>query len=167
MTRSEFVTLFGGIFEHSQWIAEGAFDGGLEENHDTFPQLHEKMASVFRAASEELRLGVLNAHPDLAGKLAAAKRLTVESTNEQASAGLDALTDEERKRFMELNETYKAKFGFPFIIAVKGLKKSDIIMAFETRINHDREAEFDTACLQVEKIAYLRLSDVLPEQLDA
>jgi OHCU decarboxylase len=104
---------------------------------------------------------VLNAHPDLAGKLAAAKRLTPESTAEQASAGLDALTDEERARFTELNDAYKAKFGFPFIIAVRGLGKADILAAFETRLANDRDTEFATACAQVERIALLRLRDML------
>jgi len=116
----------------------------------------------FRTASETERLGVLNAHPDLAGKLAAAKRLTPESTQEQASAGLDALTDDERSRFTDLNEAYMAKFGFPFIIAVKGRTKDEILAAFETRLANERTDEFRTACRQVERIALLRLSDLLP-----
>jgi OHCU decarboxylase len=106
---------------------------------------------------------VLTAHPDLAGKLAAAKRLTPESTSEQASAGLDALTDEERARFEQLNAAYVTKFGFPFIIAVKGRSKGEILTAFETRIGNDRDGEFETACKQVERIALLRLKDLLPQ----
>jgi OHCU decarboxylase len=117
---------------------------------------------VFRSASEKERLGVLTAHPDLAGKLARAKRLTKESTGEQASAGLDALTDEERRKFTGLNEAYGKKFGFPFIIAVRGLTKADILAAFETRLENDREEEFAAACRQVERIALLRLKDLLP-----
>jgi urate oxidase len=117
------------------------------------------MKIQFRLASREQRLGVLNAHPDLAGKLAAANRLTAESTNEQASAGLDSLTDEERATFTSLNSQYTEKFGFPFIIAVKGLTKAHILEAFKTRINNDRDTEFSPACLQVEKIALLRLKD--------
>jgi OHCU decarboxylase len=105
---------------------------------------------------------VLTAHPDLAGKLAAAKRLTPESTAEQAGAGLDALTDAERARFTELNAAYTAKFGFPFIIAVRGLGKDAILAAFEARIANAREAELATACAQVERIALLRLKDMLP-----
>jgi OHCU decarboxylase len=105
---------------------------------------------------------VLKTHPDLAGKLAQAKRLTAESTAEQASAGLDALTDAERARFTELNSAYVAAFGFPFIIAVRGLAKGDILAAFERRIANDRATEFVTACRQVERIALLRLQDILP-----
>ena len=101
----------------------------------------------------------MNAHPDLAGKLAAAGRLTAESTAEQAGAGLDLLTDEERATFTELNETYTGKFGFPFIIAVKDNTKATILEAFHRRIDSDRETEFAEACRQVERIAELRLLD--------
>ena len=100
--------------------------------------------------------------PDLAGKLAAAKRLTAESTREQASAGLDALTDAERELFSKLNSAYVSTFGFPFIIAVKGKTKEEILAAFEARIGNDRTTEFDTACKQVERIALLRLREILP-----
>ncbi|MEM7068990.1 MAG: 2-oxo-4-hydroxy-4-carboxy-5-ureidoimidazoline decarboxylase, partial [Pseudomonadota bacterium] len=162
MGREVFVSTFGGIFEHSAWIAEQAFDGELGPAHDTAVGLHSAMCIQFRDASAEQRLGVLNAHPDLAGKLAAAKRLTAESTSEQASAGLDALTDEEREKFTSLNEAYTSKFGFPFIIAVKGLTKDQILESFETRINNSRDGEFATACNQVERIARLRLNDILP-----
>lgn len=161
MTREDFVRRYGGVFEHSAWIAEAAFEGELGAANDTAVGLHNALARVFRTASEEQRLGVLQAHPDLAGKLAAAKRLTAESTAEQASAGLDALTAEEHAEFSDLNARYVARFGFPFIIAVKGLTKSQILAAFRTRIAHDRAAEFATACAQVEKIALLRLKDLL------
>ncbi len=163
MDEAGFVARFGSVFEHSPWIAERAFGLELGPAHDSAGGLHNALARVFRSASEEERLRVLRAHPDLAGKLAQARRLTAESTAEQASAGLDALTDAERARFTELNEAYTAKFGFPFIIAVKGLTKSDILAAFETRIGNDRETEFATACRQVERIALLRLKDMLPE----
>jgi urate oxidase len=117
---------------------------------------------MFRSAGEKERLGVLTAHPDLAGKLAQARRLTSASTSEQASAGLDALTDEEKRKFTELNEAYVGKFGFPFIIAVRGLTKADILAAFERRLKNGSEEEFATACRQVERIALLRLRDLLP-----
>jgi chitin deacetylase len=117
---------------------------------------------MFRSASEAERLGVLRAHPDLAGKLAAAKRLTPESTAEQASAALDALTDEERATFQRLNGDYVAKHGFPFIIAVRDNTKASILAAFATRISNDTATEFATACRQVERIAELRLKDILP-----
>jgi OHCU decarboxylase len=162
MDKAGFVTAFGGVFEHSPWIAERAFDLELGFAHDTAGGLHNALCRVFRSASEAERLGVLTAHPDLAGKLAAAKRLTAESTKEQASAGLDALTDAERAKFTQLNGAYVERFGFPFIIAVKGRSKGDILAAFEARIGNEREAEFATACRQVERIALLRLNDMLP-----
>ncbi len=162
MERGAFVEKFGGVFEHSPWIAEGAFELELGPAHDSAGGLHNAMCRIFRAADDDRRLGVLTAHPDLAGKLAAAKRLTAESAREQASAGLDALTDAERARFTELNEAYVKKFGFPFIIAVKGRTKDEILTAFETRIANDRATEFATACGQVERIALLRLKDMLP-----
>ena len=157
MDRARFVSEFGGIFEHSPWIAEGAHDGELGPTHDTAQGVHQALARIFRSASDAQRLGVLTAHPDLVGKLAAAGRLTAESTAEQAGAGLDMLTDEQRAGFTSLNDTYTAKFGFPFIIAVKDNTKASIVQAFERRIGNDREAEFAEACRQVERIAELRL----------
>jgi OHCU decarboxylase len=162
MDEKEFVEQFGGIFEHSSWIAERAFKLELGPAHDTAGGLHNALCRVFRSASETERLGVLTAHPDLAGKLAQARRLTEESTREQASAGLDALTDKERELFSKLNSAYVTTFGFPFIIAVKGKTKDEILAAFESRIGNDRCTEFDTACRQVERIALLRLQDLLP-----
>jgi OHCU decarboxylase len=162
MEKADFVARFGGVFEHSPWIAERAFDLELGPAHDTAGGVHNALARIFRSAGDEERLGVLKAHPDLAGKLAQAKRLTAESTAEQASAGLDALSDGERETFTRLNADYVEKFGFPFIIAVKGLTKAEILDAFRTRIGNDHAAEFDTACRQVERIALLRLKDMLP-----
>ncbi len=157
MDRETFVAAFGGIFEHSAWIAEAAFDGELGPTHDTARGLHQALSQVFRRASEAQRLGVLTAHPDLAGKLASAGRLTAESTLEQAGAGLDMLTDAERAEFSRLNAAYTDKFGFPFIIAVKDNTKASIVDAFNSRISHDRDTEFAEACKQVERIAELRL----------
>jgi OHCU decarboxylase len=157
MDRDAFLQKFGGVFEHSQWIAERAFEGELGPVNDTATGIHFALRSQFRMASETERLGVLNAHPDLAGKLAAAKRLTVDSTSEQASAGLDALTDEDRARFTTLNSAYVGKFGFPFIIAVRDNTKSMILDAFERRLENSREQEFAEACRQVERIAELRI----------
>ena len=117
---------------------------------------------MFRSATPAERLQVLQAHPDLAGKLAAAKRLTPDSTAEQASAALDSLTDDERSRFQRLNEEYVAKHGFPFIIAVRDNTKASILHAFQTRIDNDTATEFGLACAQVERIAELRLKDQLP-----
>ena len=162
MDRDTFVAKYGSIFEHSAWIAERAFDLELGPAHDSAIGLHNALARMFRSASYEERLGVLSAHPDLAGKLAAAKRLTAESTSEQASAGLDALTDAERARFTELNTSYVAKHSFPFIIAVRDHDKASILASFERRIANDTETEFVEACRQVERIAEFRLIDVLP-----
>ncbi|MBW9064524.1 allantoinase PuuE [Rhizobium herbae] len=162
LTADEFVARFGGVFEHSDWIARRAFAEELGPANDTAIGLHAALTAAFRTASEAKRLGVLNAHPDLAGKLAQAKRLTESSTSEQTSAGLDALTDAERARFTDLNSRYVKTFGFPFIIAVRGLAKNDILAAFERRIGNDRQTEFDTACREVERIALLRLADMLP-----
>ncbi len=159
MDRATFVAEFGGIFEHSPWIAEAAHGLELGPTHDTATGVHAALARVFRSAPEDRRLGVLTAHPDLAGRLAAAKRLTAESTAEQASAGLDALTDAERADFTALNDAYTAKFGFPFIIAVRDNTKASILAAFRRRIDNDRAAEFAEACRQVERIAELRLHE--------
>ncbi|PLL14193.1 polysaccharide deacetylase [Tabrizicola sp. TH137] len=162
MTRERFVERFGGIFEHSPWIAEGAWSLELGPAHDCATGLHNALARIFRSATPDQRLAVLRAHPDLAGKLAAAKRLTPESTAEQASAALDALTDDERATFQRLNTDYVAKHGFPFVIAVRDNSKASILSAFTTRIGNDTETEFATACAQVERIAELRLKDLLP-----
>ena len=161
MDRETFVARYGGIFEHSPWIAERAFGLELGPAHDSAVGLHNALCRMFRSASEAERLGVLTAHPDLAGKLAQAKRLTAESTHEQASAGLDALTDAERAEFTALNEAYVARHGFPFIIAVRDHDKAGILAAFRRRIDNDRPVEFAEACAQVERIAALRLQDML------
>ncbi|WP_428527771.1 allantoinase PuuE [Roseibium sp.] len=162
MDRDTFVAKFGGIFEHSPWIAERAFDLELGPAHDCAAGVHNALCRKFRTANAEERLGVLTAHPDLAGKLAAAGRLTAESTSEQAGAGLDMLTDDERETFTKLNSDYVAKHGFPFIIAVRDHTKASILAAFHERIGNDRETEFAEACRQVERIAEFRLMDVLP-----
>ena len=162
MERDRFVSLYGGIFEHSAWIAEGAFDLELGPAHDTARGLHNALCRVFRSASADQRMGVLRAHPDLAGKLAQAKRLTAESTSEQASAGLNALTDHERETFTRQNTAYVEKHGFPFIIAVRDHTKASIMAAFERRIGNDTDTEFAEACKQVERIAEFRLMDILP-----
>ncbi|MDO8883077.1 allantoinase PuuE [Pseudotabrizicola sp.] len=162
MTRARFTERFGGVFEHSPWIAERAWDLELGPAHDCATGVHSALARIFRTASHDARLGVLTAHPDLAGKLAAAKRLTPDSTAEQASAALDSLTDAERETFQQLNADYMAKHGFPFIIAVRDHSKNGILAAFAARIANDTATEFSTACAQVERIAELRLKDTLP-----
>jgi OHCU decarboxylase len=162
MDKDAFVAAYGGIFEHSPWIAERAWGLELGPAHDCAAGVHNALARAFRSASREERLGVLRAHPDLAGKLAAAGRLTAESTSEQAGAGLNMLTDEEREAFTRLNAAYVDKHGFPFIIAVRDHDKASIRANFERRIGNDTETEFAEACRQVERIAEFRLMDLLP-----
>ncbi|WP_449228142.1 2-oxo-4-hydroxy-4-carboxy-5-ureidoimidazoline decarboxylase [Azospirillum argentinense] len=160
MDRASFVARFGGVFEHSPWVAEGAWDAGnLPDDTDG---LHAAMVAVLRAADHDRKLALLNAHPDLAGRLALRGELTADSTAEQASAGLDRCTPEEFARFTDLNDAYKARFGFPFILAVKGRSRADILEAFETRLSNGPEEEFATALAQVERITWLRLKDMIP-----
>lgn len=162
IARADFIERFGGVFEHSPFIAGRAFDAGAICEPLSAESVHAALAGQFRAASAEERLGVLRAHPDLAGRLALAGDLTEDSRNEQAGAGLDRLSADELARFTALNRAYTEKFGFPFIIAVKGLGKDDILAAFEQRIGNDAGQEFETAAAQVEKIALLRLTAMLP-----
>ena len=161
--REDFIASFGGVFEHSPFIAERAYDAGMIFVPLTARGIHAAMVAEFRKSSGDERLGVLRAHPDLAGKLAISGELTEDSKQEQAGAGLDRLSPEEHARFTALNAAYMAKFGFPFIIAVKGLDRVDILSAFETRIGNSEAEEFSTACAQVERIALLRLLALLPE----
>ena len=162
IAREDFVARFGGVFEHSPWVAERAFLSRRIREPLNASSVHDAMAAAFREAPAEQRLGVLTAHPDLAGRLAVAGELTPESTAEQVSAGLDRLTPEEHERFSELNSAYVARFRFPFIIAVKGLDKEAVLGAFERRIENSEEEEFATACAEVERIALLRLTAMLP-----
>ncbi|TAX73184.1 2-oxo-4-hydroxy-4-carboxy-5-ureidoimidazoline decarboxylase [Rhizobium leguminosarum] len=163
MSREDFVSRFGGVFEHSPFIAERAYDAGHVTEPLTAAGVHASLTAAFRAASPQERLGVLSAHPDLAGRLAVAGELTEDSRKEQSGAGLDRLSAAEHARFTELNSAYVEKFGFPFITAVKGLGKDDILAAFETRIGNGKDEEFATATAQVERIALLRLTSMLPE----
>jgi len=161
--RDEFIRRFGGVFEHSPWIAERAFDKGRIVEPLAAGPVHEALCAEFRAASHDERLGVLRAHPDLAGKLAIAGDLTEESKTEQAGAGLDRLNADQHARFTELNTRYMRDFGFPFIIAVKGHDKDSILAAFETRVGNEAETEFETACAEVEKIAGFRIASIFTE----
>ena len=163
LTRNDFVERFGGVFEHSPWIAERAFDHGRIAEPLEADAVHSALCAEFRLASNDERMGVLRAHPDLAGKLAIAGGLTAESKSEQAGAGLDRLSAAEHALFTELNTRYMTGFGFPFIIAVKGLDKNDILAAFEARVGNDPATEFETACAQVEKIAGFRIHALVLE----
>jgi OHCU decarboxylase len=165
MSRAIFVELFGDIFEHSAWVAEKTYEAGLTTGQDSAEGLHAAMVHALSEASRERKLALIRAHPDLAGRLKLAD-LTEDSRGEQSSAGLDSLSEEERDRFLVLNDAYKRKFGFPFIMAVKGLSKEEILLAFEQRLEHDPDREFDMAIVQIELIALLRLKDRLPSLAD-
>jgi OHCU decarboxylase len=162
MTRPVFVAAFGDVVEHTPAIADAAHRAGLTAAADRAEGLHAALERQLAALGDEAKLALLRAHPDLAGRLAQTKQLTGDSTREQASAGLDQLTPSEFARFAGLNEAYQAKFGFPFIIAVKGLNRSDILASFERRASQGRDAEFREALAQVSKIVLLRLKDRLP-----
>jgi 2-oxo-4-hydroxy-4-carboxy-5-ureidoimidazoline decarboxylase len=154
LDRAAFVDRFGGIFEHSLWVAERAWP---KRPFKDVAALHAAMVAVMRAASEEEKLGLLRAHPMLAGKEMTEGRLTAASKGEQGSAGLDRLSPDEFKRLAELNTSYSAKFGFPFIMAVRGRTKEQILAAFEARLKNEAKPEFETALAEVEKITRIRL----------
>ena len=119
------------------------------------------MSAAAAKGSDDKKRALILAHPDLAGRLAQAKLLTAESTGEQASAGLDRLSPDERTRFTDLNDAYRARFGMPFIMAVKGKSKADILAGFERRLENDADVEMRTALSEIDRIAALRLRDIL------
>jgi 2-oxo-4-hydroxy-4-carboxy-5-ureidoimidazoline decarboxylase len=160
LDHAQFVALYGRVYEHSPWIVEAAWSAGLKPQYDTVEGLHEALAAIVDAAPPARQQALLNAHPDLAGRLAVRGELTAESTSEQTSAGLDKCSPDEFRRFTELNETYRRKFPFPFIMAVKGRSRAEILEAFERRIHHDEVVEFRTALQEVHKIALFRLRDL-------
>ncbi|MFM2422052.1 MAG: hypothetical protein RL291_582 [Pseudomonadota bacterium] len=161
MPRGLFIERFGDIFEHTPKIAAMAYDAGLGPQDDTQRGLTERMVNAMRKLSDGEKLALIKAHPDLAGRLALAKQLTADSAKEQGSAGLDRLTPDELKRFQDFNSAYVSKFGFPFIFAVKGKSKADILASFEHRMGNTRDEEFNTALAQIERIAALRFADRL------
>ncbi len=160
LSKEAFIVMFGSIYEHSPWIAELTYDQGLSSADSEIEMLKQRMAAVFMAASHEEQLSVIKAHPDLAGKAARSGSLTRESTSEQASAGIDSLTEEEFETFTMLNDRYKARFDFPFIMAVKGSNKHAILNGFRERINNAPEVEFQRALMEINKIAAFRLADM-------
>jgi OHCU decarboxylase len=162
LPRALFMERFGDIFEHTPQIAEGAHRAGLSTDADTAEGLHRAFAVVMQAMTRDDKIALIKRHPDLAGRLAQANQMTADSTTEQGSAGLDRLTADELQRFTALNDAYKARFGFPFILAVKGRTKDEVIASFETRLKYDAEAEFAEALRQIERITLLRLKDRLP-----
>ncbi len=157
LDRAAFVARYGGVYEDSPWIASAAHDAGLPPDAADPDRLAAAMEAVVARAPEAARLALLRAHPDLAGRLARAGGLTAASAAEQAGAGLDHCTAEEFAAFTALNDRYRARFGIPFIIAVRGMDRAAILAAFRTRVAHAPEVEIATALDQVHRIARLRL----------
>jgi 2-oxo-4-hydroxy-4-carboxy-5-ureidoimidazoline decarboxylase len=152
MTREGFVAVFGDVAEHSPWVAERAWE---QRPFADRTALIQAFATALRRAAREAKLALIRAHPDLATRA----RLTADSTSEQAGAGLDRLSKAEFGRFTKLNDGYKARFDFPFIFAVKGATKDQILKAFEERIANSHDVEFETALTQITRIFRFRLED--------
>jgi 2-oxo-4-hydroxy-4-carboxy-5-ureidoimidazoline decarboxylase len=155
MHRDEFVSRYGGVYEDSSWVAAETFDGVADPMDTGF--LAKLFAEYVDNASRDRKLALIRAHPDLAGRAAVAGELTEESSEEQSSAGIDQCTPEEFARFQELNECYKRKFEFPFVMAVRGSNRQDILAAFEERLENDPQDEFERAICEIHRIARLRL----------
>jgi len=160
MAYPDFVEKFGGVYEHFPGIAERAFGDGLTLATDTPEGLAAAMADVAASLDKPAKLLLISNHPDLAGRAAIARELTQSSKSEQAGAGLDRCTPEEYRRFQELNDAYKAKFGFPFVLAVAGKTRGEILVVFESRLGNDPAPEFQTALSEIDKIARLRLKSL-------
>ena len=154
LNKSEFISIFGNVFEKTEWIAERCHESKPYNNTD---ELVSKMMKIFENIEKERHLEILNSHPDLAVE----KKLTEDSKNEQKNASLNQCTDEEFTEFKKLNKEYKKKFGFPFIIAVKGKNKEEILNSFRQRITNNINLEFEEAKKQVKKIANFRLSEII------
>jgi 2-oxo-4-hydroxy-4-carboxy-5-ureidoimidazoline decarboxylase len=156
LDQAAFTATLGSVFEASPWVAAGAFPSRPFASLD---DLHEAMARVARGAPRADQLALLREHPDLAGKLARTGAISAASVAEQASVGLDALTEEEARRFDGLNRAYRERFGFPFIIAVRHHTRAGILAAFERRLAHTADEEIAAALVEVVEIARLRLAD--------
>lgn len=150
MLTDDFVEALGGIFEHSPWVARAV---ACERPFADIDSLHGAMVEAVRGAGEAAHLALIRAHPDLGTRL----KLSDSSAAEQASAGLDQLSPEEFARFTELNDRYRDRFGFPFIIAVRDNTRAQILQAFERRLANDRATEVSTALVQIARIARIRL----------
>lgn len=148
---------FGGVYEHSPWVAERVPPEGLAGAPDIAAALAGAMRRVVDGAGGDEQLALLRAHPDLAGRLGVGEGLTEASEGEQASAGLDRCTPGEFEEFQQLNTRYRERFGFPFILAVRGRSRGEILEAFRRRVGNDRDDEFAEALEQVHRIARLRL----------
>lgn len=149
-----------GFFEHSPWIVERAL---TERPFATLRDFHAACMCAVADADEAEQIALIQAHPDLVGRLAREGRLTAESAREQTAAGLDALTESEIESFERYNAEYRAKFGFPFVICARRNRKKAILTAFPLRLGNDRETEIETALEQISEIAWLRMSDAISE----
>jgi len=156
LSETEFTEVFGNIFENASWVAEKLY---IQKPFKNFKDLSNKMISIFENANNQKKLKILNSHPDLADKTKIGT-LTQDSNKEQSNAGLDKCTEEEFNEFKNLNSEYKNKFGFPFILAVKEKKKSEILINFKKRVLCNKQMEFDEAIKQVKQIASLRLEEL-------
>jgi len=155
-----FVDVLGDVFENSPWLVERAAATRPYPSRDA---LVAKLVDVMNTAAQDEQLALIRAHPDLAGKAARAGELTDSSTREQAGAGLDQLTDEEFDLFNRLNADYRARFGFPFIIAVRDHTKASILAAFEARLNNEAASEIAEAMRNIARIVSLRIVDTVGE----
>jgi OHCU decarboxylase len=153
MTRDEFVQIFGGMYEHSPWAAREAWSPRLERPGSIIAA----MKKAVDRADDDHKDDLIKAHPDLVGKLALSGELTEASSREQTGAGLDQCSEDELQRFTDFNARYRDKFGFPFIIAVKGMNRSDILGQFAIRLKNDKITERKTALREIHKIARLRI----------
>ena len=160
MGRGEFATIFFNVFERSAWIVMQAWDTGLAVRDDTAAGLYSSFIDVVETAGREAQLALLRAHPDLAGRLARQGDVTDASRNEQASAGLNNCSDADFEEFQDLNCRYTEKFNFPFILAVRGRDRTEILEVFKRRVENDVEDEFQEALQQVFQIARLRLREI-------
>jgi 2-oxo-4-hydroxy-4-carboxy-5-ureidoimidazoline decarboxylase len=158
LDRAAFTARLGHLFEHSPWIAEETW---AKRPFRDAAHLHAELCRTLRGADRSRQLALIRAHPDLAGRLARQNQLTAESTKEQASAGLGRLSDAELAEFQRLNDLYRARFDFPFIVCARLTNKSAILDAMKTRSGNTTKAEFETALGEIAKIAQLRLNDVL------
>ncbi len=156
--RAAFTAALGHLFEHSPWVADETW---LKRPFHEVAHLHAELCATMRAAAHDRQLALIRAHPDLAGRLALQNKLTAESTREQASAGLNQLSAAELAEFQRLNADYLARFGFPFIICARLSNRAAILTAMQTRVHHSPKQEFQTALAEIEKIARLRLADLL------
>ena len=162
MNTHDFIARYGGIYEHSPWVAE--LTAPVVAGLDDMGRLAEIMADVVDNADTEQQLELIRAHPDLAGKAQIAGELTADSTAEQTSAGLHKCTKVQYEKFQALNEAYKAKFGFPFVMAVRGSNCKEILEAFSARLQNDYDEEFEAALTEIHKIARLRLEAMEKQQ---